>query len=110
MRKWKTYQAIIYSANDDFFQNLLGSFTYNLLGPANVWFFYNLLGHVTFGSDRIRTYRGKNEKSSPADSYRLSSPERVPVISFQVGEAGCEGFAWCTVTEGREDMVMSRDK
>ena len=33
---------------------------------------------VTFGSDRIRTYRGRDEKSSPADSYRLSSPERVP--------------------------------
>ena len=33
---------------------------------------------VTFGSDRIWTYRGRGEKSSPADSYRLSTPERVP--------------------------------
>ena len=33
---------------------------------------------VTFGSDRIRTYREEGEKLSPADSYRLSSPERVP--------------------------------
>ena len=32
---------------------------------------------VTFGSDRIRTYQGKCERPSPADSYRLSSPERV---------------------------------
>ena len=28
----ETYQAIIYSANGDLFQNLLGSFTYNFLG------------------------------------------------------------------------------
>ena len=33
---------------------------------------------VTFGSDRIRTYWEEGEKSSPADSYQLSSPERVP--------------------------------
>ena len=32
---------------------------------------------VTFGSDRIRTYREEGEKSSPADSYRLPSPECV---------------------------------
>ena len=32
---------------------------------------------VTFGSDRIRTYRGKDERPSPADSYQLSSPECV---------------------------------
>ena len=37
-------------------------------------------------------------------------PRGFQLISFQVGEAGCEGFAWCTVTKGREDMVMSRDK
>ena len=33
---------------------------------------------VTFGSDRIQTYREEGERSSPADSYRLSSPECVP--------------------------------
>ena len=37
------------------------------------------LAHVvTFGSDRIRTYRGSDEKASPAGSYRLPTPERVP--------------------------------
>ena len=36
------------------------------------------LRDVTFGSDRIRTYRGKTKRSSPADSYQLSTPERVP--------------------------------
>ena len=33
---------------------------------------------VMFGSDQIWTYRGGDERSSLADSYRLSSPERVP--------------------------------
>ena len=33
---------------------------------------------VTFGSDQIRTYRGKSKKTNPADSYRLSTPECVP--------------------------------
>ena len=36
------------------------------------------MSSVTFGSDRIRTYRGRDEKPSPVDSYWLSSPERVP--------------------------------
>ena len=33
-----------------------------------------------FGSDRIQTYREEGEKSSPVDSYRLSSPECVPGV------------------------------
>ena len=33
-----------------------------------------------------------------------------PVISFRVGEAGSEGFAWCAVTEGREEVVRSSDE
>ena len=33
---------------------------------------------VTFRSDRIWTYRGRDKRTSPADSYRLSSPEHVP--------------------------------
>ena len=33
---------------------------------------------VTFGSDRIRMYRGSDKKTSLAGSYRLPTPERVP--------------------------------
>ena len=38
----------------------------------------NQLLSVMFGSDRIRTYRGKDKRSSPVGSYRLPTPERVP--------------------------------
>ena len=32
------------------------------------------------------------------------------LISFQVGEAGCEGFAWCAVTEGSKKVMRSSDE
>ena len=32
------------------------------------------------------------------------------VISFLVGEAGCEGFTWCAVTKGSEEVVRSSDE
>ena len=33
-----------------------------------------------------------------------------PVISFQVGEAGCEGFAWCAVAEDGKEVVRGSDE
>ena len=35
---------------------------------------------VMFGSDRIWTYQEGGERSSLADSYRLSSPEHMPEV------------------------------
>ena len=40
----------------------------------------------------------------------VGTPEETPLISFQVGEAGCEGFAWCAVTEGSEEVMRSSDE
>ena len=46
--------------------------------------------------------------------YRLSShvpPQGYAESGDQLPtwEARWEGFAWCTVTEGREEVVMNRD-
>ena len=39
----------------------------------------------------------------------LGSDQIQTLICFLVGEAGCEGFAWYAVTEGREEVVTNRD-
>ena len=41
--------------------------------------------------------------------FKGDFPFPLPLISSQVGEAGCEGFAWCAVTEGSEEVAMNSD-
>ena len=60
-------------------------------------------GGVTFGSDRIRTYRGKDEKANPADSYRLSTPEHVPGRMKSRTEEGQDGRSRAGGSEHSEE-------
>jgi len=39
----------------------------------------------------------------PSTSTKSIAHGHDSVISFQLGEAGCEGFAWYAVTEGRDE-------
>ena len=55
-----------------------------------------------FGSDWIWTYRGGGEKSSPADSYRLSTPEHVPERASTRTEETGDGRSRARVSERSE--------
>ena len=61
------------------------------------------VGVVRFGSDRIRTYRGKDEKANPVDSYRLSTPERVPGRTKSRTEEGQDGRSRAGGSERSEE-------
>ena len=54
---------------------------------------------VTFGSDQIRTYQEGSEKTSPAGSYRLPTPECVPERTRSRVEKRQDGRSQAGVSE-----------
>ena len=52
----------------------------------------------------------KRRSSGVFQKWKTSENPEFPVISFQVREAGYEGFTWCAVTKGSKEVVRSSNE